>query len=406
MSKSSTPLAQESAPLGPDSIECPNCGAPLELGAVLASRIEEMALARIQHEVAATEARIRDEERDAVRTERDLERADLLRQLDELECDLRDSQGSELELRRRERDVEKRERRIELDLARRRKELRTEIEKEHSAEHEVAIREYEQQLASVRRELDDARRTARTGSAQERGLIHQTLLGDELQRRFPDDVIRVTPRGKRGADISQQVRTPKGDNAGHILWEAKATARWERTWLDKLAIDQVRAGADVAILVTSAPPPEGRGLHLIGRVWVVDVDTAHHIAGLVRYHLLQVARENAARTTTAVAGHQIVDYVNSPTFFDRVRQLSETLTAEQQALTRERTALNKHWATRQRAIDSGWEAMALLLGDLDAAGVTLSGNLPAEFPACAHPLELAAYPAANASGLPSDQIGA
>ena len=70
-------------------------------------------------------------------------------------------------------------------------------------------------------------------------------VAEELQRRNPGDLITVTPRGKRGADVTQVVRAGILD-CGVIKWECKRTATWNAEWSGKLADDVAAAGPSSA----------------------------------------------------------------------------------------------------------------------------------------------------------------
>jgi len=81
---------------------------------------------------------------------------------------------------------------------------------------------------------------------------------EELQQRFRDDEITITPQGQAGADITQRVRTG-GRECGVILWECQRTARWDGRWPGKLARDAGKTQANLAVIVSEALPRDADG---------------------------------------------------------------------------------------------------------------------------------------------------
>ncbi len=75
-----------------------------------------------------------------------------------------------------------------------------------------------------------------------------------LRARFPGDVIEPVPKGEFGGDVLHRVLGPAGQTCGTILFESKRTKNWTDAWLAKLRGDQRAAGADVAMIVSSALP--------------------------------------------------------------------------------------------------------------------------------------------------------
>jgi hypothetical protein len=70
-------------------------------------------------------------------------------------------------------------------------------------EHGTRTRQLEDQLKRVSAQLEEAQRKSSTSLRQQEGLARQDLFGEELQRRFPTDLIKVTGAGKRGPTLSR-----------------------------------------------------------------------------------------------------------------------------------------------------------------------------------------------------------
>jgi hypothetical protein len=121
----------------------------------------------------------------------------------------------------------------------------------------------------------------------------------ELQQRFRDDEITITPQGQVGADITQRVRTG-GRECGVILWECKRTARWDGRWPGKLARDAGKTQANLAVIVSEALPRDADGsCQLEDGLWVCDYRHAAHLAAGLRQVLINVWRYSAANAARA-----------------------------------------------------------------------------------------------------------
>jgi len=95
------------------------------------------------------------------------------------------------------------------------------------------------QLGRVGKDLTETRRKTWTSSSTEAGYTRQDLFVDELQHRFPGDLITPIRRGRPGADVIQVVRYG-GSDCGAILWEVKRAAKWQAAWPAKLVADRTR----------------------------------------------------------------------------------------------------------------------------------------------------------------------
>jgi hypothetical protein len=73
-----------------------------------------------------------------------------------------------------------------------------------------------------------------------------------------DDEFEITevPKGIRGADIVQIIKTRSGLACGTILWEVKNTRTWTQSWITKLKEDKRTLKSEIAIIVTKTLPKE------------------------------------------------------------------------------------------------------------------------------------------------------
>src|SRR5262249_39676909 len=132
--------------------------------------------------------------------------------------------------------------------------IRAKAKQEAVAEAKLPLIEKEQQIASMQRQIEELKRKAEQGSEQAQGEAQELHLEMVLRANFTRDVIEPVPKGEYGCDILQRVMGPADQSCGTILWESKRTKNFSDGWLAKLREDQRKAGAEVALIVTSVLP--------------------------------------------------------------------------------------------------------------------------------------------------------
>ena len=167
-------------------------------------------------------------------------------------------------------------------------------------EYGTTIRQHEEQLKRVSAEAEELRRKSSTSLRQQEGIARQDLFGEELQRRFPADLIKVTPAGKRGPDVVQIVRAGPLD-CGVILWECKRTAKWGSGW----------AGMD--------------GSGQAGDVWLCDYAHASDLAAGLRQAIIAVSHFEAANAARAGIAGKVYDYIVTGGFQARYKAMEQAL---------------------------------------------------------------------------------
>jgi len=268
---------------------------------------------------------------------------------------LAQAQKSEIELRQKTADLETRAREIDLELVRRLDAKKSEWEQglrqSLSAEQDIKLKEKEKQIDDMKRVIDDLKRKSEQGSQEMQGEVLEIDIQAALERQFPHDQIRPVPKGMSGADLIQEVRDVSLSPCGSLIWEVKNTKHWQPTWLDKLKADQRQAGAAVAILVTMALPEGVRGFAQMNGVWVADIVHYPMLAVALRDQLQQVAFARAAGQGKNEKMEMLYQYLAGNEFRHRVEAIVEAFTSLREQLDRERRAMTKHWAEREKQIE-------------------------------------------------------
>jgi hypothetical protein len=320
------------------SISCPSCGKRIPLTSALRSEIETQELAEL--------------------------RVQLKDQAKELDA----ARRLELSMRKRERDLERRQQDFELTVAR-------EIDKERSRivsetqerlldEHRLRDAEKERQLGDMRRQIEDLKCKAAQGSQQLHGEAGERELEALLRANFPADEICAIGQGVRGADVHQIIIDAGGRKSGAILWECKNTRNWSDAWIAKLKQDQRSCHADVAVLVSATLPKSCARFALIEGVLVTDFACATSLAAVLRANLCQLAQARSAAVSKEEKLELLYRYLSGIEFRQRVEAVVEAFTAMRHDLEQERRAAERQWARRARQIDAVTFNVSGMYGDL------------------------------------------
>jgi hypothetical protein len=87
---------------------------------------------------------------------------------------------------------------------------------------------------------------------------------------------------------------PSDQPCGTILWESKRAKNFSESWLAKLREDQRKAGADVALIVTSALPRGVQNFDHIDGIWVTGARCGIPVAIALRQSLINISAARQA----------------------------------------------------------------------------------------------------------------
>jgi hypothetical protein len=296
------------------------------------------------------------------------ELADLQAVLAQKDAKLEEAQKTQAELLRKQRELDDARRELDLTVERRVQDSAAEIRLKAKAEVEESLKlkvaEKEQQITSMQRQIDDLKRKAEQGSQQLQGEVLELQLESALRSQFPWDTIEPVSKGEFGGDVVQYVRGPLGQACGSLLWEIKRTKNWADGWLAKLRADQRAAGAELAILVSSALPKEIETFGQIDGIWITDVRFAVPLAIALRQSLIEVFGARQAQEGQETKMQLVYQYLTGPKFKHRIEAIVEKFADMQADLDRERKALTRLWAKREAQIQGVIESTVGMYGDL------------------------------------------
>lgn len=334
-------------------VVCQKCGSEVDLS----HAVQDELLREIQTQI-----------RKDIDSEKEREFSELQSQLDEKSNRLKEALKNELELRKQKQALDEKEENLDLEIARRVDDERQQIAKnareKSEEESRLKIKEYESQLSSVRDELDAVKRRAEQNSQQLQGESAELDLEQLIRQTFPYDEIAPVEKGIRGADILQRVQTKNGQFCGTIVWESKNTKNWSDRWISKLKEDQLRAKADMAMLVSAVLPEDVIHFSCVDNVWITGFPYAIGLATALREHLVQVAHARRSLEGKDEKIEFLYNYLSGPEFRQRIEMIVKTFDVMKSDLESEKRAMNKIWNQRDKSIEKVIMNVSGMYGDL------------------------------------------
>ena len=246
----------------------------------------------------------------------------------------------------------------------------------------LKVTEKEQTILAMQRQIEELKRKAEQGSQQLQGEVQELELENLLRSKFPSDSIEPVAKGEYGGDILQQVHGAFGQACGTILWESKRTRSWSDGWLTKLRDDQRAAKAEIAVIVSQALPKGVETFDLVDGVWITHPRAALPVAMMLRHTLLEVTSARLSSEGQQTKMELVYQYLTGPKFRQRVEGIVEAFSTMREDLDKEKAAIGKQWAKREKQIERVMQSTVGMYGDLQGiAGKTLQEIEGLSFPA-------------------------
>lgn len=297
-----------------------------------------------------------------------LELEDLKKQNDENRKKIEDQQKLELEMRKERRDLEDKQKNLDLELIRRldeeKQKMSLKIQEDLAEKFKLQQMESEKKLADMHKALEDAQRKANATSERFRGEVQELGLEVALRGAFIFDDIREVPKGVNGADVIQEVRDSAGRSVGTLVWESKRTKLFNEEWISKLKEDVIRVKGNVPILVTQTLPEDIKTFGWRSGVWITDFSSYIELATVLRLNLQELKRVEKLSDGKDSKMSHVYNYLGSDEFRNKIVQIVETFKMMQDQLTAEKRAFQKQWSTREIQLERMMEGTVSIVGDL------------------------------------------
>ncbi|MFA5688321.1 MAG: DUF2130 domain-containing protein [Kiritimatiellales bacterium] len=287
----------------------------------------------------------------------------------------------EVEFRKKQRELEQAKENAELEIQRKldeqREIIRKDAESKASEQHRLKELEQAKIINDLRSNLEDMKRKAEQGSMETQGEVLELDFEEQLKSFFPHDEISPVPKGIRGADLIQTVKTPFGQECGILLWEMKNTKAWSGQWIPKLKDDMIETRSAIAILVSVSLPENIARFGQVDGVWVSDPLSAIPLAAALRQQLLVLERERQVSVGKNEKMEMLYQYLAGTEFKQKIEGIVEAFTGMQEQVNRDRRAMEKQWKEREKQIERIIKNTVGLYGDMQGI---IGGQIP-EIPA-------------------------
>ncbi len=308
---------------------------------------------------------------------------------------LQQAASAEIEMRKRQRELEEEKVQFQLKLERaldeRMNEEAEKISKQKTDQFSLKEKEMQKQIDDMKKLVEEATRKASTVSQQLQGEVMELQIEDLLRESFPMDEIAEVKKGQLGADILQTVKNSFGKAVGIIVWESKQTEHFSDKWLPKLREDTRAVHGATSVLVTRSLPDDIVTCGERDHVWITGLDFVLPLAQLLRQTLLKVQQEKTAQSGKDVKTEMLYQYINSHEFRGRVEAIVESYREMKDDLDREQRSLQNIWKKREKQILRLATNTAYMYGEMQGlVGASLPGIQGLELEEAEVPLQLSA----------------
>ena len=363
-----------------ETIICPHCNKKVELSQALFHEVEEKIAKELKDsqklELDKIKKDIEEETAKKFRDQESLKEKDLVNQIEKLQKDKERSEAKELELLKKEREIDDKSRKLELELQRKLNEEVIKVRNEEDQKAKLEKAELEKKLTDTQKALEEAQRKTKQGSQQLQGEVLELDLENQLKLLFPEDEILPVPKGIHGADLLQKVRNKLGKTAGLIIWEAKR-AKWSEGWIQKLKDDMISAKANEAILVVEELPEKIAHSGFTKGIWITSYKDALTISSSVRILLMKLAQVKLAEENKDEKLEDLYQFINSDNFKHRVSAHVESMIRLKEGLDSDKRLQERSWKRREVEI-ARLDRLSGVFDEIAALAGTELPALPAE----------------------------
>lgn len=222
-------------------------------------------------------------------------------------------EGQQKHLEQREREVQQ----AEQNLKSERKEIKKTVRASERARTKRMVKGYREQLAKWK---ERARLLERGQTPQEYGPEFEIKLFKRLKEEFDGD--EIEHKGK-GGDVLHTVKVG-GKPAGIIVYECKWTPRISHSHVKQAAQAKMTRRAQFAVLVTCGTKRGFSGFTEMAGVLVVAPAGVLAVVGLIRNHLIEMARAGIEKRQRTKIAHQLLKFIKSTEFKNPIEEIVRT----------------------------------------------------------------------------------
>ena len=299
----------------------------------------------------------------------ELKLRDMEEQLNEKASSLNQSHKEQLELRKKVREVEDKEKTLELEISKRVQDACKKTEEDtaklSTEKYKYEILQKEKVIQQMKEQTEELQRKLLQGSQQTQGEVVEEDFENNLQIKYPLDVFEEVPKGVNGADLVHHVRDQGLKICGTILYEFKNQKSFSDGWVAKLVEDQRKVGANIAVLVTSVMPKNASEIEIIDGVYVVTYDVAIPFIASLRKSLEELSRAQLVSINKDTKMSMIYDYLTGDSFKQKFKSIVRAYKEQKELLEQEKRSLTRIWAKREKQLGIVIEAATTMYGEVE-----------------------------------------
>jgi hypothetical protein len=386
-------------------ITCPECGHQFSPEAALEGHVRAH-LDKEYAEKLALKTKAIEEKVKAIAVSDFQTKMELLeKELSQKGLKLQELEKQSFAIAQKEKELQQREERAELDLKKklltREAEIRKEAEQTAQEKAAVEFQEKEAQLkrqqesielrikkaameqvqkvheegllkqAELQKKLDDQiklaeemNRRGTQGSMQLQGEVQELAIEEFLKNTFIKDEVEEISKGVRGGDCVHIVKDNFGTECGRILYESKRTKAFSRDWIGKVKEDMRLKQASLGVIVTEAMPPELKRFGQLEGVWICSFAEFKSICFLLRYAMIRIGEVGSAQQNKGNKMQILYDYLTGNEFRQKIEAICETFGEMNNDLQKDRRQAFSSFSKREKQILKVMENTAALYGDV------------------------------------------
>lgn len=244
------------------------------------------------------------------------------------------------------------------------------IRKQEEDKNELRFRELHKQMEDQRKLNEEMNRKLQQGSMQLQGEVQELAIEEWLAAQFPLDTIDEIKKGARGGDCIQIVNTRTLQNCGTIYYESKRTKDFQPSWIEKFKADIREKGANIGVLVTEVMPSDMNRMGLKDGIWICNYDEFKGLCSVLRESIIQINVAVSSQENKGDKMHMLYDYLTGNTFRLQVEAIVEGFTQMRSDLESEKRAMQSIWKKREKQI----EKVTVNTIDMHASIKGIAGN--------------------------------
>lgn len=251
--------------------------------------------------------------------------------------------------------------------------MKSDVRVQIQMENDTKLKEQESLISSLNKKLTEARNQIGYGSRLA-GEGLELALEEMLRQTHPDsDVIVEVGKAVRGSDIEHTVVTQFGNVVGKIIYESKNTKSFSKDFIRKLKQDQIRAKAEIAVLVTRTLPVEATNrFNLIDGIWVVAPENARDLSLMLRVGLVRIFAVMQTQEGKKGKMELLYNYLTSVEFKNTFESILEGFKLLQESHNQEQLKMQALWKKREKHLHQVLSSTVEFYGSIKG----ISGEIP------------------------------